>query len=184
MSVFAAGLLCVVSVSLFGCNWAGSEGATSASGVAARKPSAADSDMVAAVSTTRSAGVVELRFAVAKRPKVGEPVEIEFSITPSVPLDGLFARFQVTEGLQLVAGGETEHLEDAPGGVSVGHKVTVLPEADGIFYITAVVLADSETESVARTFTIPLIAGQGFVESPAAPAAASVADPQREPERE
>jgi hypothetical protein len=184
LSVLIAGMFCVVAASLSGCNFAGSDGATSASGVAARKPSAADSDMVAAVSTSRSAGVVELKFAVAKRPKVGEPVEVEFSITPSIPLEGLFARFQVVEGLQLVSGGETEHLENAPGGVSVGHKVTVLPQADGIFYITAVVLADSETESVARTFTIPLIAGQGFVESPATPQAASVAEPQRAPERE
>jgi hypothetical protein len=174
-------MLMVTAVSLFGCS---EEGATSASGVAARKPSAADSDMVAAVSTTRSAGVVELKFAVAKRPKVGEPVEIEFALVPSIALERLFARFQVGEGLQLVSGEETEHLENAPGGVPVGHKVTVLPKADGIFSITAVVLADSDTESISRTFTIPLIAGQGLAESAAGPSAASVADPQRKPERE
>ncbi len=177
-------MLVVTVLSVFGCDSIGSDHATSSSGVAARKPAAADTDMVAAVSTTRSAGVVDLKFAVAKRPKVGEPVEIEFSITPAIALEGLFARFQVAEGLQLVSGGETEHLENAPSGVAVGHKVTVLPQADGIFYITAVILADSETESVARTFTIPLIAGQGLMDLPETPPAASVAEPQRQPERE
>jgi hypothetical protein len=172
------------AVSLLGCEPGESEGATSTSGTTARKPTAADSEMVAAVSATRGPGVVDLKFALAKRPKVGEPVDIELSITPSMPLDRLFARFQVVEGLELVSGGETEQLENAPGGVAVGHKVTVLPQADGIFYLTAVVLADSEKESIARTFMIPIIAGQGLMAAPAVPSAASVAEPQRKAESE
>ena len=170
-------------VSLAGCDSADSGAATSAAGVAVRKPDAAASEMVTAVSTTRGPGVVELKFALAKAPKVGEPVEIEFSLLPSIPLERLFARFQAGEGLQLVSGGETEHLENAPMGVAVGHKVTVLPQSDGIFYVTAVVLADSDKDSVARTFTVPLIAGQGLLALPTAPAAVSTADTQRKVER-
>ncbi len=42
--------------------------------------------------------------------------------------------------------------------------MTVTAKSDGIFYVTAVVLADSDKESVARTTPFPLIAGQGLAE--------------------
>lgn len=135
--------------------------------------------MVAAVSTGKEAGLVSMRFALAKRPKVGEPVDVEISLVPSTPLERLFARFQAAEGLQIVSGGQTEQLENAPAGVPIGHKVTVQANADGIFYITAVVLADSAKESVSRTFSIPLIAGEGIPAAPVAPSAANVSDKPR-----
>jgi len=135
--------------------------------------------MVAAVGAKPGSGLVDLRFSIAKRPQVNEPVDIELALTPSVELEHLFARFQVADGLQLVSGGETDHVEHSPAGIAVGHKLTVIPKTDGIFYVTAVVLADSDKESIARNFNIPIIAGQGLAELPAAPAAASVSDSQR-----
>jgi hypothetical protein len=157
-------------------------GAAGAAAAANGKPAKGDKprpkgDMVAAVSAKPGTGIVELGFAIQKRPKVGEPVEIEFALTPSVDLEHMFARFQVADGLELVSGSETEHLEHPAKGVAVGHTITIRPKTDGIFYITAVVLADSEKESIARTFTVPLIAGQGLTELPAAPPAASTAEP-------
>jgi hypothetical protein len=148
-----------------------------------KPPKSSVTNMVAAVSAKPGAGVVDLRFSIAKRPQVGEPVEIELALIPAVDLEQLFARFQVAEGLQLVSGAETEHLEHPAAQVAVGHKLTVIPKTDGIFYITAVVLADSDKESIARNFNIPIIAGQGLAELPPAPAAASVSDPQRLPAR-
>jgi hypothetical protein len=168
------------ALALAGCSFGESDSAQSASGAPVRKPTAANSEMVAAVSTSRSEqGLVDMRFALAKRPKVGEPVDIEVSLMPSVTLERLFVRFQAIEGLQIVSGGQTEQLENAPGGVAIGHKVTVLPKQDGIFYITAVVVADSEKESISRTFSIPLVAGEGLAVAPAAPPAASVSEPVR-----
>ncbi len=150
---------------------------TTSSTSANRAPKSAAGDMVAAVSAKPGAGMVELGFAIQKRPKVGEPVQIEFAITPSIDLERVFARFQAAEGLQIVSGAETEHLEHPAKGVPVSHTVTILPKTDGIFYVTAVVLADSDKRSVARTFTVPLIAGQGLTELPAAPPAASTTSP-------
>jgi hypothetical protein len=145
----------------------------------ARKTAPGDSDMVAAFSATRQPGLVDLRFKLDKRPAVGAPVDIELAMVPTVELERLFARFQASEGLQIVSGAESEHFERPTKGSSVSHKLTVTAKTDGIFYITAIVLADSESESVARTFSIPVIAGQGLSELPAAPAAASAAGPKR-----
>jgi hypothetical protein len=142
--------------------------------------------MVTAFSTrsTGQPGLVDLRFKLAKRPVVGEPVEVDLELVPTVELERLFARFQGAEGLQIVSGAESEHFEHPARGVPVGHKMIVTAKADGIFYVTAIVLADSDKESVARTFSFPLIAGQGLLEQPAAaPPAASVADPKKAPAR-
>jgi hypothetical protein len=174
--------LLVAAVALSACTSGESESAVSASGTPVRKPAASDSDMVAAVSPSRAEqGLVDMHFAIAKRPKVGEPVDIEVSLTPSAPLERLFARFQAVDGLQIVSGAQTEQIEGAPGGVAIGHKVTVLPKSDGIFYITAVVAADSEKESISRAFSIPLVAGEGVSAAPAGPPpAASVSEQPRE----
>ncbi len=65
-----------------------------------------------------------------------------------------------------MAGAETEHFEHPAKDVPVTHKLTVTAKTDGIFYITAILLADSDKESVARNFSFPLIAGQGLKKLP------------------
>jgi hypothetical protein len=176
-AAFAATLMLTACESSDDAGDAGGNSAPVSKPAANRPVKSASADMVTAVSA-KGGGMVELGFAIQKRPKVGEPVEIEFAITPSVDLERVFARFQAAEGLQIVSGAETDHLEKPAKGVPVSHVVTLLPKTDGIFYVTAVVLADSDKESVARTFTVPLIAGQGLTELPAAPPAASTADPK------
>jgi hypothetical protein len=153
------------------------------SGAARKTGPAGDGDMVAAFSATRGQpGLVDLKFKLDKRPAVGEPVDIEFAMVPTVELERLFARFQASDGLQIVSGAESEHFEHPTRGMAVSHKLTVTAKTDGIFYVTAVVLADSDSESIARTFAVPLIAGQGLTEELAAtPAAASAAAPKRTP---
>jgi hypothetical protein len=128
-------------------------------------------DMVAAVSATRGGapGNVELRFNIPDRPTIGQPTTIQLSLTPAVELERLLARFQVPEGVELVSGAETPRFDRPTPGVEITHTLTVIPKADGIFNITAVVLADSPTDSVARTFSIPLIAGAGLPEAPPDP---------------
>ena len=60
------------------------------------------------------------------------------------------------------------------------------PRRDGIYNVTAVVLSDSATESVARTYSIPLIAGAGLAGAacadgePAPPATPPDPDQKRE----
>jgi hypothetical protein len=123
--------------------------------------------MVAAVSNSKSRSTVDVRFAIPERPVVGQPVEIQLSLTPSVELERLVARFQVPEGVQLVSGEETGHHDQPALGAEISHTLTVVPKADGIYNITAVVLTDSDKESIARVYSIPLIAGAGLAELPA-----------------
>lgn len=169
--------LLALALVLAGCDSEPEQGAVTATS-ASKTPrkavrDAGDPDMVTAFSATRGPGLVDLKFKLTKRPAVGEPVEIELALTPSVALERLFARFQAADGLQIVSGAETDQFERPAAGVPVKHKMTVTAKTDGIFYVTAVVLADSDKESVARSYSFPLIAGQGLIEAPVAPPAAS-----------
>jgi hypothetical protein len=178
-----AAMLLASGLFLCGCGSESDPAAPASTMGGAKPPSAsAQVDMVAAFSANRGqSGMVDLKFLIDKRPQVGEPVDIELAMTPSVQLEGLFARFQAGDGLQVVSGAETEHVDHPAAGVPVAHRLTVVAKTDGIYFITAVVLADSEKESIARTFSIPLIAGQGLAEPTPTPPAASVADPKRAP---
>lgn len=174
----ALAAMAMAAVALGACGSSESQSATDAANAPTKKSGAAAAqtvrpDMVAAVSSAKGPGTVDVRFSIPARPVVGEPLDIQLSLTPSIELERLVAHFQVPEGVQLVAGGETGQNRPAIG-AEINHTLTVVPKADGIYTITAVVLTDSEQASIARTYSIPLIAGAGL---PALPTAANSATP-------
>jgi hypothetical protein len=134
-----------------------------------------DVDMVAAPSSSKTPGAVALKFVVTKKPVVGTPVDIRLALIPTPDLLRIAASFQASEGLELRSGAKTPTFEKPEAGTSINHTLTVVPNNNGIFYITAIILSDSETSSVARTFTIPIIAGEGLSAKPANTATPSVA---------
>lgn len=119
-------------------------------------------DMVSAVSGGKGGAPVELKFSLAERPQVGQPVEIDIAVLPVSPLDRVAAHFQAGDGLVLRSGDEMNAVDRPETGVPLPHRITIVPERDGIFFVSAVVLADSPQQSISRTFSIPIIAGQGL----------------------
>jgi hypothetical protein len=138
--------------------------------------SAVRADMVSAVSASKAGPPVTLKFALNQRPMVGEPIDIDVALIPVSDLTRLYARFQPSTGLTLVKGGESPQFERPKTGEPIHHTVTVMANEDGIYYITAAVVADAEESSLTRTFSIPVIAGNG-VTAPAKPTAQADAAP-------
>ena len=164
-----------------GCGSAEEGGATAngnaAKTQAANKPAAdVRSDMVSAVSASKPGPPVTLKFALNERPMVGEPIDVEVALIPTSDLTRLFAKFQPSTGLTLLKGAESPQFEHPKTGKPIHHTVTVMTNADGIYYITAAVVADAEDTSLTRTFSIPVIAGNG-VSAPAKPTAKADAPP-------
>lgn len=124
----------------------------------------AATDFVSAVSggTAEKSRAVNLQFALREKPEVGKPTTIEIALTPSVELERVLATFQPSEGLDLTEGAKMPMYEHPKPGVTLAHKLTIVPQRNGIFYVAAVVLADSKETSVARNFSIPVIAGEGL----------------------
>jgi hypothetical protein len=77
------------------------------------------------------------------RPVVGEPVDIDLALIPGQDLDRVYAVFQAADGLELTKGGKTAEIEHPRGGVPISHILIIVSQRDSVFYVSAVVLADS-----------------------------------------
>ena len=159
-----------LALAVSGCGSSGESGTGAApankSPPGAKAPGRPQSDnMVAAVSATKGGPPVEVKFELRERPQVGQPVDIDIAVLPVSPnLERVHAIFQAGDGLDLVSGGETAPIEKPADGVPIRHILRILPKRDGIFVVSAVVSVDTASESLSRTFSIPLIAGQGLGE--------------------
>jgi hypothetical protein len=126
---------------------------------AAKKP--ALTAFVAAVGGDKSAVPVEVRFELHQRPEIGKPVELDIQVTPTAPLGRLVTSFHAEDGLAIEEGGSASETDRPAPGVPLSRALTIVAQRDGIFYVSATVLVDLGADSVARTFTIPVIAGAG-----------------------
>jgi hypothetical protein len=133
--------------------------------VAAKSGEEALGDMVAAVSSAKAGPPVEVKFALPSRPEVGQVMDIDVAVVPRDPVpDSLSVSFQVAEGLDIVDGSQLERVDKLVDGMPVRHVVRILPKRDGIFTLTAVVSFAVSNQDWSRTFSIPVIAGEGLPE--------------------
>jgi hypothetical protein len=155
-------LVLLALAALAGCEGEQSD-ETSATTSTVKRPARIDptADMVTAVSPSKTPGPVQLKFILGDRPQVGRPLEVEFAVLPLKPVDRVAARFSAGAGLELRHGEQMAAIENPEPGAAITHKITIVPQQDGIFFVSATVHADSPTESISRTFSIPIIAGTG-----------------------
>lgn len=121
----------------------------------------ANKNLVSAVTTGKPGAPIALKFELLRRPKVGEPLEVAVEVTPEAAgITALQVVFQGGDGLQLRSGGELSATAATamPAGTPIQHKVVVTPVREGIFYLSAVAVAEG-AGSQARTFAIPVVVG-------------------------
>ena len=166
----AAGLAVGVAACGSGDNSATSAAAT---GVKARKPKVVAAkpgkedigDMVAAVSSVKAGPPVELKFTLPTRPEVGQVMDLDVAVVPREPVpESLSVSFQVADGLDIVDGSQLERVDKLVDGAPIRHVVKILPKRDGVFALTAVVSFAASNQDGSRTFSIPVIAGEGLPE--------------------
>ncbi len=138
-------------------------------GIGARHPPAANAKnkpsgsayFVAAVAGEKGDVPVEVRFELHERPEIGKPVKLDVQVTPTAPLGRLVTSFHAEDGLDIQQGGAASETDRPVPGTALSRALTIVARHDGIFYVSATVLVDLGADSVARTFTIPVIAGGG-----------------------
>jgi hypothetical protein len=136
-------------------------------------------DMSSAVSVTKAANAVQLKFELRSRPSPGTPVEVDLALIPTDPaLAHLSLKFEGEAGLQLVNAGDAVSVDKPAAGVPIKRTITVLPQADGIYTLHAMVTASSDGDSRTTSFAVPVIAGAGVTDLPAKPAATASANPK------
>jgi hypothetical protein len=125
---------------------------------------------VSATAANKPAAVpVQVRFELRDRPSVAQPLDIDLVIVPmAADIDRVSGKVVTDDGLELVEGGDIAPTEHPPEGVPLEHSIKVLPRRDGIFTFNAVVTVDSGTKTSTETFSMPVIAGAGVKDEPAA----------------
>jgi hypothetical protein len=125
----------------------------------------APEDMVAAVSAGKGGPPVGLKFELRSPPQAGQALDMDLVILPDAQsIERIIAKFQGSDGLDLVEGGDLAAVDKPAQGSVIRHVVRVLPKQDGIYTVTAAVSVDLPSDSITRTFTIPVIVGEGLPE--------------------
>jgi hypothetical protein len=138
---------------------------------------ASTADMSSAVSVTKAASAVQLKFELKSRPSPGTPVEVDVALIPTDPaLAHVSAKFEGEAGLQLVNAGDAVSVDKPAPGVPIKRMITVLPQADGIYTLHAMVTASSDGDSRTTSFAVPVISGAGLPDAAAKPAATANAN--------
>lgn len=136
------------------------------------------SDMVAAVTSSKAGPPVQLKFELREPPQAGQTLDVDIAVMPDAPqIDRIYAKFQGGPGLDLVEGGELASVDKPAAGVVIRHVVRVLPKEDGIFTVSATVSVDFANDSVTRSYSIPVIVGEGLPEQRTAQTEAAAAGP-------
>jgi hypothetical protein len=122
-------------------------------------------DMVAAVSVGKGGPPVGLKFELRSQPQAGQAVDLDIVVLPDAPaIDRIDGKFDGGENLPLVEGGDLATIEKPAQGTVIRHVVRLLPKQDGIFTVTAAVTVTLPNDSITRTFTIPVVVGEGLPE--------------------
>jgi hypothetical protein len=170
-------LVTIAALMLWGCGSKQQEGASDSygSGAGARHSgnparAAMMRNTVGAVVANKSTDVpVQVRFQLRQRPDVGQPVDIDLVIIPSSEaLDQISGQVQTDDGLELISGSEIPPTQRPADGVPITHSIKVLPKRDGIFTFNAVLSVDYGGQTVTQTYSMPVIAGSGITNLPAA----------------
>jgi hypothetical protein len=90
-------------------------------------------------------------------------MDVDVAVVPRAPVpDNVSVSFQVVDGIDIVEGSQLERVGNLVEGSPIRHVVRILPKRDGIFALMAVVSFASANQDSSRTFSIPVIAGEGL----------------------
>jgi hypothetical protein len=129
-------------------------------GAAGKSGVAVDPDMVAAVSSAHTNTPISMRFALSARPVIGTPLIVRVALITAtdVAISHVRASFQPGDGLQLQAERNLDISEPGAGAV-IEQELSVVPQQAGVLSLNATVVVDMDGGSLARSYSIPLIAG-------------------------
>lgn len=122
-----------------------------------------------AVGDGKPGAAVTIRYEFSGKPTVGTPTELDVAFIPNAGVDSLEARLTGMEGITL-AGPATASFNAVEAGKPYRHKLSVLPDHTGVFYITVSVNTQIAGSSLGRTFSIPFVVGQVPAQQKAEPA--------------
>lgn len=126
------------------------------------------SKMARAVGDGKPGAAVDIRYDFASKPEVGKPMEVQIAFVPRSGVEALDATISGMNGIT-VAGNLKPHFDNVQAGNSYLHTFTLLPDRNGVYYVTVAVTTTLSGASIGRTFSIPFVVGAAPAQEKAAP---------------
>jgi len=114
--------------------------------------------MVQAAAVGKSQAPVELKFDVAQRPKVGQPLDITLALIAQISAGPVTIRVAPTDELSVAPGGEQFEIASTEAGEVYRQTLSVTPNAEGLVLVNVTVLLKHDELLDQRAFSIPIIA--------------------------
>ena len=125
--------------------------------------------MARAVGSGKPGAAVEIRYEFLSKPSVGTPTELEIAFIPSAGVDALAATIAGMDGITL-AGPLNASFANVEAGKAYTHKISVLPDRSGVYYVSVQANTQIGGQALGRTFSIPFVVGNVTVQQKPAPA--------------
>lgn len=134
--------------------------------------------MARGVGNGKPGAAVDLRYDLLERPEVGKPLQLQLALVPGPGVSGMEVTFSGMEGISL-SGGLTATFAEVKAGEVYKHTLSVLPEHNGVFYVTASINAQVGGALAGRTYSIPFVVGSAAAvqKKPAVPVSDSTGQP-------
>ncbi len=129
---------------------------------AAVKPGATAAEqtvgMVQASSQGKSQVPVELKFDLAQRPKVGQPLEINLALIAQISASPATIQLSGADEVSVAPGASPFEIASEEAGEVYRHTVSVTPNAEGVLLLGVTVTLKHDEMVDQRAFSIPIIA--------------------------
>ena len=161
-----AGALLAAASSLAGCGQDANVPATStavthikAPAVAKKGPSVDEltAGMAMAPTVGKSALPLDLKFELAERPKIGQPLEINLALVPQIAGGPAAVHISGAEGLDAAPGDNQFELAEVDAGEVYRHTLRVTPSTEGVLLASVTVSLKHDDMDDSRVFSIPII---------------------------
>jgi hypothetical protein len=133
-------------------------------------------DMVAAVSSGKTAGIISVHFVLDAPPTIGQGLPVRIVIVPHRKFLSVNGHFEGSDGMPVAVGENFGPATDVAAETVLEHTLTLLPSREGVFMVTVNMETVGEEGSVTGIFSIPVIVRPPAAES-AAPKDAAPASP-------
>ena len=114
--------------------------------------------MVQAAAVGKSQAPVELKFDVAQRPKVGQPVDINLALIAQISASPATIQVAGADDVAIGAGGAQFEIPSEEAGEVYRQTLSVTPKAEGVVLVNVTVLLKHDELLDQRAFSIPIIA--------------------------
>ncbi|HEY6622026.1 MAG TPA: hypothetical protein VIY68_20985 [Steroidobacteraceae bacterium] len=114
--------------------------------------------MVQAASQGKSTVPVELKFDIAQRPKVGQPLAISLALIAQIPASPATIQITGADDVSVAPGANQFDIPSEEAGEVYRETVNVTPNAEGVLLLGVTVSLKHDEILDQRVFSIPIIA--------------------------